>query len=134
MDAKYNSDQFLCFKRDGDGERGRRGKKDLGFAVSRAVASLRRGGAKMRWKKASGTARRGRSRREGRPEQKEHPVRLAYEYFSLRTNQPPATSQQYFSLRTNQHQPSATSQTKRLEVRGNLTGTCLSRASWVLLP
>jgi hypothetical protein len=27
------------------------------------------------------------------------------QYFSLRTNQPPATSQQYFSLRTNQHQP-----------------------------
>jgi hypothetical protein len=31
------------------------------------------------------------------------------QYFSLRTNQPPASSQQYFSLRTNQHQPSATS-------------------------
>jgi hypothetical protein len=30
------------------------------------------------------------------------------QYFSLRTNQPPAMSQQYFSLRTNQHQPSAT--------------------------
>jgi hypothetical protein len=29
------------------------------------------------------------------------------QYFSLRTNQPPAISQQYFSLRTNQHQPSA---------------------------
>jgi hypothetical protein len=28
------------------------------------------------------------------------------QYFSLTTNQPPATSQQYFSLRTNQHQPS----------------------------
>jgi hypothetical protein len=28
----------------------------------------------------------------------------------------PATSQQYFSLRTNQHQPSATSQTNRLEM------------------
>jgi hypothetical protein len=26
------------------------------------------------------------------------------QYFSLRTNQPPATSQQYSSLRTNQHQ------------------------------
>jgi hypothetical protein len=37
------------------------------------------------------------------------------QYFSLTTNQPPATSQQYFSLRTNQHQPSATSQTNRLE-------------------
>jgi hypothetical protein len=36
------------------------------------------------------------------------------QYFSLRTNQPPATSQQYFSLRTNQHQPSATSQTNRV--------------------
>jgi hypothetical protein len=32
------------------------------------------------------------------------------QYFSLRTNQPPAISQQYFSLRINQHQPSATSQ------------------------
>jgi hypothetical protein len=29
------------------------------------------------------------------------------QYFSLRTNQPPAIIQQYFSLRTNQHQPSA---------------------------
>jgi hypothetical protein len=36
------------------------------------------------------------------------------QYFSLRTNQPPAISQQYFSLRTNQHQPTATSQTNRL--------------------
>jgi hypothetical protein len=36
------------------------------------------------------------------------------QYFSLRTNQSSATSQQYLSLRTNQHQPSATSQTKRL--------------------
>jgi hypothetical protein len=36
------------------------------------------------------------------------------QYFSFRTNQPPATSQQYFSLGTNQHQPSATSQTNRL--------------------
>jgi hypothetical protein len=38
------------------------------------------------------------------------------QYFSLRTNQPPATSQQYFSLRTNQHQPSGTSQTNRLHI------------------
>jgi hypothetical protein len=38
------------------------------------------------------------------------------QYFSLRTNQAPATSQQYFSLRTNQHQPSAISQTNRLQV------------------
>jgi hypothetical protein len=37
------------------------------------------------------------------------------QYFSLRTNQPPAISQQYFSLRTNQHQPSTTSQTNRLK-------------------
>jgi hypothetical protein len=37
------------------------------------------------------------------------------QYFSLRTNQPPATSQQYFSLKINQHQPSATSQTNRLQ-------------------
>jgi hypothetical protein len=42
------------------------------------------------------------------------PVHLALsgtsqQYFSLRTNQPPAISQQYFSLRTNQHQTSATS-------------------------
>jgi hypothetical protein len=43
----------------------------------------------------------------------------SHQYFSLRTNQPPATSQryfslsqQYFSLRINQHPPSATSQTK----------------------
>jgi hypothetical protein len=41
------------------------------------------------------------------------------QYFSLRTNQPRATSQQYFSLKTNQHQPSATSQTNRLGVRGD---------------
>jgi hypothetical protein len=38
------------------------------------------------------------------------------QYFSLRTNQPSATSQQYFSLRTNQQQPSATSQTNRLQM------------------
>jgi hypothetical protein len=38
---------------------------------------------------------------------------ISQQYFSLTTNQPPATSQQYFSLRTNQHQPSATSQTNR---------------------
>jgi hypothetical protein len=38
-------------------------------------------------------------------------------YFSLRTNQPPATGQQYFSLRTNQHQPSVTSQTNRPRTR-----------------
>jgi hypothetical protein len=37
------------------------------------------------------------------------------QYFSLTTNQPPVISQQYFSLRTNQHQPSATSQTNRLD-------------------
>jgi hypothetical protein len=37
-----------------------------------------------------------------------------HQYFSLRTNKPPATSQQYFSLRTNQHQSSATNQTNRL--------------------
>jgi hypothetical protein len=43
------------------------------------------------------------------------PVRSAssQQYFSLRTNQPPATSHQYSSLRTNQHQPSATSQPNR---------------------
>jgi hypothetical protein len=28
---------------------------------------------------------------------------ISHQYFSLRTNQPPAISQQYFSLRTNQH-------------------------------
>jgi hypothetical protein len=39
------------------------------------------------------------------------------QYFSLRTNQPPATSQQYSSLRTNQHQPLATSQPNKLQVR-----------------
>jgi hypothetical protein len=42
------------------------------------------------------------------------PPATSQQYFSLRTNQPPATSQQYFSLTTNQHQPSATSQTNRL--------------------
>jgi hypothetical protein len=42
------------------------------------------------------------------------------QYFSLRTNQPPAISQQYFSLTTNQHQPSATSQTNRSSPHGNL--------------
>jgi hypothetical protein len=41
---------------------------------------------------------------------------MSHQYFSLRTNQPPATSQQYFSLTANQHQPSATSQTNRLQV------------------
>jgi hypothetical protein len=30
------------------------------------------------------------------------------------SEQPPAISQQYFSFKTNQHQPSATSETKRL--------------------
>jgi hypothetical protein len=34
---------------------------------------------------------------------------ISHQYFSLGTNQPPATSQQYFSLTANQHQPSATS-------------------------
>jgi hypothetical protein len=43
---------------------------------------------------------------------------ISKQYFSLRTNQPPATSQQYFSLTTNQHQPSATSQTNRLSSSG----------------
>jgi hypothetical protein len=38
---------------------------------------------------------------------------ISQQYFSLRTNQPPATSQQYFSLTTNQHQPSATSQNEQ---------------------
>jgi hypothetical protein len=33
------------------------------------------------------------------------------QYFSLRTNKPPAISHQYFFLKTNQHQPSAISQT-----------------------
>jgi hypothetical protein len=38
------------------------------------------------------------------------------QYFSHRTNQPPATRQQYSSLRTNQHQPSATGQPNRLQI------------------
>jgi hypothetical protein len=38
------------------------------------------------------------------------------QYFSLRTNQPPTTSQRYSSLRTNQHQPSATNQPNRLQM------------------
>jgi hypothetical protein len=37
------------------------------------------------------------------------------QYFSLRTNQPPATSEQYFSLGTNLYQPSAISKTNRLQ-------------------
>jgi hypothetical protein len=41
---------------------------------------------------------------------------ISQQYFSLTTNQPPATSQQYSSLRTNQHQPSATSQPNTLKV------------------
>jgi hypothetical protein len=49
-------------------------------------------------------------------------VRSAYQppgqqYFSIRTNQPLLISQQYFSRRTNQHYPSATSQTKILQIR-----------------
>jgi hypothetical protein len=48
------------------------------------------------------------------------------QYFSFRTNQPPATSQQYFSLRTNQHQSSATSQTNRLQIRGGANGVGFS--------
>jgi hypothetical protein len=38
------------------------------------------------------------------------------QYFSLRTYQPPTTSQQYSTLTTNQHQPSATSQPNMLLV------------------
>jgi hypothetical protein len=34
-------------------------------------------------------------------------VWLIQQYFTLRTNKPPATSQQYFPLRTNQHPPPA---------------------------
>jgi hypothetical protein len=47
------------------------------------------------------------------------------QYFSLRTNQPPATSRQYFSLRTNRHQPLATSQTNRLVISPCLLGSAL---------
>jgi hypothetical protein len=47
------------------------------------------------------------------------------QYFSLRTNQPPAISQQYFSLRINQHQPSATSQTNRLQINDILLAVVL---------
>lgn len=53
-DAKYNSDQFLCFKKDGGREmqKKKRTSSSSYFAVSRAVASG--GGAKMPWKKADG--------------------------------------------------------------------------------
>jgi hypothetical protein len=47
------------------------------------------------------------------------------QYFSLRTNQPSAISQQYFSLRTNQHQPSATSQTNRLQASFFISLFCI---------
>jgi hypothetical protein len=55
------------------------------------------------------------------------------QYFSLRTNQPPAISQQYFSLRTNRHQPSATSQTNRLSILGFascLVAKACKRRNW----
>jgi hypothetical protein len=57
------------------------------------------------------------------------------QYFSFRTNQPPAISQQYFSLRRNQHPPSATSQTNGPEgptqlqaVRGDVKRPWQARA------
>jgi hypothetical protein len=51
------------------------------------------------------------------------------QYFSLKTNQPPAISQQYFSLRTNQHRPSATSQTNTLlPPRGAADRCCMREA------
>jgi hypothetical protein len=55
------------------------------------------------------------------------------QYFSLRRNQSSATSRQYFSLRTNQHQPSATSQPKRLLVGVMLAGLRLSSFIFKLL-
>jgi hypothetical protein len=56
------------------------------------------------------------------------------QYFSLRTNQPPANSQQYFFLRTNQHQPSATSQTNRLCIEKKAHGATIKTelGSWEL--
>jgi hypothetical protein len=58
------------------------------------------------------------------------PICLAYsqQYFSLTTNQPPATSHRYFSLRTNQHQPSATSQPNTLESSPRLPARKQARA------
>jgi hypothetical protein len=60
---------------------------------------------------------------------------ISHQYFSLRTNQPPAISQQYFSLRTNQHKPSATSQTNRLVdfLEDVLSRGCGATTSAVLL-
>jgi hypothetical protein len=58
------------------------------------------------------------------------------QYFSLTSNQPPASSQQYSSLRTNQHQPSATSQPNRLEIsfsRGDQPQELRQLPSWILL-
>jgi hypothetical protein len=46
---------------------------------------------------------------------------ISQQYFSLGTNQSSAINQQYFSLKTNRHQPSATSQTNRLQGGGGET-------------
>jgi hypothetical protein len=51
------------------------------------------------------------------------------QYFSLTTDQPPATNQQYSCLRTNQHQPSATSQPNMLVPAGMEPGSC-SHYAW----
>jgi hypothetical protein len=56
------------------------------------------------------------------------------QYFSLRTNQPPAISQKYFSLRTNQHQPSATSQTNRPLRLSALVVLCIHPLKAIFLP
>jgi hypothetical protein len=55
---------------------------------------------------------------------------ISHQYFSLRTNQPPTTSQQYFFLRTNQHQPSGTSQPNRLMKNPGYTTHCCFTRDW----
>jgi hypothetical protein len=55
---------------------------------------------------------------------------ISQQYFSLRTNQPPATSQQYSSLRTNQHQPSATRQPNRLQMKDRIDFVSIFSFLW----
>jgi hypothetical protein len=43
----------------------------------------------------------------------------SHQYFSVKTNQPPAISQQYFSLRKNQHQQPAERTGGLLLIRSN---------------
>jgi hypothetical protein len=54
------------------------------------------------------------------------------QYFSLTTNQPPATNQQCSSLRTNQHQSSATSQSNRLLVFASENSRKFGNSLWLM--